>query len=173
MGWINHSFVIFTIITILIACTPKKEGADTRIWTVTAQNGDTMTGCLAEDVTPDVVGYLDIQTLPNFDIETFENLVFDVDDWFAAGKKGIRSGLANITNVNHPAGLRWTHEDKVKHCGSYPPPQGTEEWYFSQHISGLSVQYRLFSLGDKMVFIDARTREDKPKKKWVPNVHSE
>ena len=116
-----------------------------------------MTGCLAEDVKSDMLGYIDIEALPSFDIQTFKDLQFDLDDWLAAGKKGTRSGLANMSRSHHPAGLRSKREDKIKHCDAYPPPKGSIEWYFSQHTGELAVKYRLFSLGDKMVFIDART----------------
>lgn len=107
------------------------------------------------DVTPDVLGYIDINTLPNFDIKTFKDLEIGLDEHLKTGKHQVY--LAGVSS--HPAGLRWTREDKIKHCDSYPEPEGSTEWYFSQQVSGLSVQYRLFSVDEKMVFIDARTRE--------------
>ena len=157
MGWINELSVSLICVSLLMACAPKKEGADTHVWSVTAQNGDKVVGCLAEDVTPDVVGYIDIEALPNFDIATFENMEVGLDQHLKTGEHKVY--LTEWSGGGHPAGLKWKREDKIKHCESYPPPKGASEWYFSQQISGISVQYRLFSLGDKMVFIDARTRE--------------
>ena len=157
MGWINQSLTAISCLGILIACAPKKEGANTHAWEVTAKNGDKMVGCLAEDVTPDILGYIDIESLPDFDIATFEALSIGVEEWEKSGKKVTRSGLANWSQYSHPIGLRDTGEDKIKHCDAYPPPKGTTEWYFSQHTDDFSVEYRLFSLGDKFVFIDART----------------
>lgn len=152
----------------LAACAPKKVGADTHIWSVTAQNGDIMTGCLAEDVTPDVFGYIDISALPNFDIATFEDFKFGVDDYIAWKKENPRikrptyRSLLNMTRSRsgHPVpGMKLPDKEaKVKHCSAYPPPAGTEEWYLSLQTSEEAVQYRFFSRGDKMVFIDARTR---------------
>jgi len=49
MASINHGLAAALIcIGMLTACAPKKEGADTHVWNVTALNGDKMTGCLAE-----------------------------------------------------------------------------------------------------------------------------
>jgi len=157
MALINQSLTAISCLGILIACAPKKEGANTHAWEVTAKNGDKMVGCLAEDVTPDILGYIDIESLPDFDIATFEALSIGVEEWEKSGKKVTRSGLANWSQYSHPIGLRDTGEDKIKHCDAYPPPKGTTEWYFSQHTDDFSVEYRLFSLGDKFVFIDART----------------
>ena len=157
MALIKQSLAAIACLGILIACGPKKEGANTHAWEVTAKNGDKMIGCLAEDVTPNVLGYIDIEALSDFNITTFQALMIGIDEWEKSGKKVTRSGLANMSRTHHPAGLRDTREDKIRHCDAYPPPKGTTEWYFSQHTDDFSVEYRLFSLGDKFVFIDART----------------
>ena len=156
MGWIKQSLAAISCLGILIACAPKKEGANTHAWEVTAKNGDKMIGCLAEDVKPDVLGYIDIEALPNFDIKTFEGFESGAEEYLKTGK--IQTHLVDVTNgSSHPAGLRWTREDKIRHCTSYPPPEGSIEWSFFQQTGEFSVVYRLFSLGDKFVFIDART----------------
>lgn len=172
MAWIKRSLVAFTCLGLLTACSPKKAGADTHEWSVTALNGDKMTGCLAQDVKPGMLGYIDIEALPDFDVATFESLSVGLDESERTGKK--RSYLVDMTNVHHPLGAWGEHrEDKIKHCNAYPAPKGATEWYFSQQTGELIVKYRLFSIGDKMVFIDARTRAAKPKKEWVPNVHKD
>jgi len=166
MALIKQSLAAILCLGMLIACAPKKEGAPTHIWNVTAQNGDKMVGCLAEDVTPDVLGYIDIEALPNFDIKTFEALKIGIEEWEKSGKTVIRSGLANRSKVHHPfGGKSHPQEEKFRHCASYPSPKGATEWYFFQFkYSETTVAYRLFSVGEKMVFIDARTRIAKSKK---------
>ena len=157
MALIKQSLAAILCLGMLIACGPKKEGADTHAWEVTAQNGDKMVGCLAEDVTPDLLGYIDIEALPNFDVKTFENFESGANEYLKSGK--IQTHLVDMSNAgSHPAGLRWKREDKIRHCEAYPPPEGTKEWYLSKRTGDLAVRYRLFSVGEKMVFIDARTR---------------
>ncbi len=155
MALINHGLAALICIPMLTACAPKKVGAETHVWNVTAQNGDKMVGCLAEDVKPGVLGYIDIEALPDFNITTFE--AFNVD--LESRKRGIADrGLANRSRTHHPFGLRDTREDKIKHCDAYPAAQGATEWYLTLYMKDLTVGYRFFSLGDKMVFIDARTK---------------
>ncbi len=159
---INRGLAALICVGLLTACAPKKVGAETHLWNVTAQNGDKMVGCLAEDVTPDVLGYIDIEALPDFNITTFEGLNTTYEE---SRKPNIPyRGLANRSRTHHPWGFRDTREDKIKHCGAYPAPQGATEWnLFVITNTKTTVEYRLFSLGEKMVFIDARIEAADPK----------
>lgn len=165
MVMIRYCNTVFISICLLAACAPQKVGADTHVWNVTAKNGDKMTGCLAEDIKPDVLGYIDIEALPDFNITTFDALTVDPVESMKTGK--IKTYLANMSNTHHPAGLRDTREDKIKHCDAYPPPKGATEWYFFR-TRYPSVEYRMFSLGDKMVFIDARIDKGRSHKSQKP-----
>ncbi len=153
---INHGFAALICGGMLMACAPKKVGADTHVWNVTAQNGDKMTGCLAEDVTPDVLGYIDIEALPDFNITTFETFEVEYKQGERTGKA--QRGLSNMSRTHHPWGFRSTIEDKIKHCDAYPQPSGTTDRYLTLYSKDITVEYRFFSLGEKMVFIDARTK---------------
>ncbi len=160
---INRGLAALICVGLLTACAPKKVGAETHVWNVTAQNGDKMTGCLAEDVTPDILGYSDIEALPDFNITTFEAFNTTHEE---AQKSGLPyRGLSNMSRAHHPWGFRSTREDKIKHCDAYPQPQGTTDRYLTVYNKDITVEYRFFSLGEKMIFIDARTKPAyKPKK---------
>ena len=91
MGWINQSLTAISCLGILIACAPKKEGANTHAWEVTAKNGDKMVGCLAEDVTPDILGYIDI----DLRVQTVRAVVVQIEmaHFFKPESKKCRNGL--------------------------------------------------------------------------------
>ena len=169
MGLIKQSLSGFVVFGLIVGCSAKRVGADTHKWSVTAQNGDKAVGCLAEDVAANLPGYIDLESLPNFNITTFKSLGVNLEESRKTGKP--RSGLVDMSKGGGVG--TWNAEDYVRHCDAYPPPEGTTEWFFIQQTEKLAVRYRLFSLGEKMVFIDARTREDKPKKPWIPNVHKD
>ncbi len=125
MALINHGLAALACAGVLMACAPKKVGADTHVWNVTAQNGDKMTGCLAEDVKPDVLGYIDIEALPDFNITTFEAFESGYEEYKATGKS--QTHLVGSPFATHPFGLRETREDGIKHCDAYPSPRGATE----------------------------------------------